>query len=406
MVQELTGWLELAVRWLHIIAGIAWIGASFYFVFLNNHLESPGPEEDDNVGGTLWAIHGGGFYHVRMFKVAPGKLPETLHWFKWEAYTTWISGFSLLVLLYYVGAKSYLVDPTVADIEVWQAICLGLAAIVSAWLVYDILCRTPLVNRPVVFFIAMLLFFAAAEWVLKRYFNFRAAYIHMCAMIGTIMAANVFRVIIPSQKELVNAMVENRQPDAALAKKAKLRSLHNNYFTLPVLFIMISHHYPFTFAHEYNWLILVAISLIGVAIRHWFNLRGQGRRNVYIMPLAALAMVSLAFVSSWQRHHKPVPQKKVAFSEVQEIIKNRCISCHSANPTDDIFKAAPLGVMYDTPLQIKSMAPKILDRVVLSKNMPLGNKTQMKESERLVIAAWIAQGADTRQPEEKANKEN
>src|SRR3954466_9566914 len=295
MAVHLAEWLNLAIRWLHLTVGIAWIGSSFYFVWLDNHLV---PSAEGDASGELWSVHGGGFYHNQKYQVAPHRMPEHLHWFKWEAYFTWLSGFSLLVLIYYVGARSYLIDPAKAALSPAQAIAIGLAALALGWLVYDGLCRSPAgaSNKVLgLFWFAFLLWSAA---VLNELFNSRAAYMHVGAMIGTVMAANVFLIIIPNQRKVVADLIAGRTPDPALGATAKQRSLHNNYMTLPVLFIMISNHYPMTYGAERPWVVLALLGLTGVAVRHVFNLRGRGQKTTGAIVLAvALAMASVTYVT-------------------------------------------------------------------------------------------------------------
>src|SRR5687767_13685865 len=282
MGVDLAEWLNLAIRWLHLTAGIAWIGSSFYFVWLDNHLRAPA---EGDASGELWSVHGGGFYHNQKYQVAPSAMPERLHWFKWEAYFTWISGFSLLVLIYYVGAQSFLVDPAKAALSPAAAILFALAAQVLGWLAYDLLCRSSLGNAAIGIAWFVLLPFAA--YVLDRTFISRAAYIHVGAIIGTVMVANVFLVIIPNQRKVVADLIAGRTPDPALGAAAKQRSLHNNYMTLPVLFIMISHHYPMTYGAGRPWLVLVLLGLTGVTVRHVFNLRGRGQATAGTIGLAS-----------------------------------------------------------------------------------------------------------------------
>ena len=304
MAFDLSEWLNLALRWLHLMAGIAWIGSSFYFVWLDNHLTKPA---EGDASGELWSVHGGGFYHNQKYQVAPSAMPEQLHWFKWEAYFTWISGFSLLVLIYYVGAQSYLIDPAKAALSPAAAIAIGLAAQALGWLVYDLLCRSPVGSSNLVlgvFWFACLLWAAA---LLDSLFNARAAYMHVGAIIGTVMVANVFFIIIPNQRKVVADLVAGRTPDPALGAAAKQRSLHNNYMTLPVLFIMISHHYPMTYGAERPWLVLALLGLTGVAVRHVFNLRGRGQATGRTMVLAtALALASVTYVT-WEKGGRAAP---------------------------------------------------------------------------------------------------
>ncbi len=278
MAAHLGEWVNLALRWVHVVTGVAWIGTSFYFNWLNSRLAPPEVPEP-GVAGEVWSVHGGGFYRVVKYTVAPGSLPRTLHWFKWEAYATWLSGIALLVLIYYLGAGVYLIDARVAGLGRGAAVAIGLATLVAAWVVYDLLCRSPLGKEPVALAGVLFVLGVALTWGLTRLLSARAAYIHVGAALGTIMAANVFRVIIPSQREMVAAMAEGRPPNATLGRQAALRSLHNNYFTLPVLFVMVSSHYPVTYGHRLNWLVLAGLTLVGVATRHWFNLRNQGWRG-------------------------------------------------------------------------------------------------------------------------------
>jgi len=267
---HLEEWLNLALRWAHVITGVAWIGTSFYFNWLNGRLEPPGKPEF-GVAGELWSVHGGGFYRVVKYTVAPGELPRTLHWFKWEAYATWLTGLGLLVLVYYLSAASFLVpsEGAPARPSAGAAIALGVGTLVVSWLVYDALCRSPLASRPLVLGATLLSLGTALAWELSRLLSARAAYIHVGAAIGTIMAANVLMVIIPAQQEMVAALRAGRTPDAARGKQGALRSLHNNYLTLPVLFIMVSSHYPGTYGHPLNWAILAGLALVGVMTRHW-----------------------------------------------------------------------------------------------------------------------------------------
>jgi uncharacterized membrane protein len=292
-----TDWLNLLVRGLHLIAGIAWIGASFYFIALDNHLRPPKEERDaeKGVGGEAWEIHGGGFYHVQKFKVAPQKLPEPLLWFKWEAYTTWLSGFALLVILYYANADSYLIDRSVADIGAWAAIAASVGILAAGWVVYDVLCRL-LVRSELALSAAILLCTVGLAYGSESLFSARGAYIQVGATLGTIMAANVFFVIIPAHWELVRAKKGGREPDPAPGLKAKQRSVHNNYLTLPVVFTMISNHFPMTYGHDFAWAVLVALMVVGAWVRHYFNLRHTGR-NAWAIPATAAA--AIAGIAVW-----------------------------------------------------------------------------------------------------------
>ncbi len=385
-------WLNLLIRWIHVVAGIMWIGASFYFIFLENNLNRTEGIRDE-LAGNLWAIHGGGFYFLEKYKVAPKQLPKDLHWFKYEAYFTWLSGFSLLIVVYYMDAKSFLIDPQVADISTGTAILIGMATLVIGWLIYDGLCKSPIVKNTLLFSFIGLLLLVGLSYFLSQVFSSRAAYIHVGALIGTLMAWNVYFVIIPAQKALVKAAILGRPLDPSLGKKAGERSLHNNYLTLPVIFIMISNHFPSTYGHEFNWLILMIITVASAGIKHYWNLLERGQRTKYILPISVIALLSLALVSSPAFDKLDEDAAPVSFEEVSEIINKRCIQCHSISPTDDQWNLAPNKVMFDTPEQVKALSERIMIRAVLTPSMPLANKTKMTEEERQKIKTWILQGA-------------
>jgi uncharacterized membrane protein len=391
MAFDLGEWLNLAIRWLHLTAGIAWIGSSFYFVWLDNHLKAPA---DGEASGELWSVHGGGFYHNRKYQVAPSAMPDQLHWFKWEAYFTWISGFSLLVLIYYVGAQSFLIDPAKAALSPAAAIGIGLAAQALGWLVYDLLCRSPLKSSNLVlgvWWFVTLLFAAVA---LDALFNSRAAYLHVGAMIGTVMVANVFFVIIPNQRKVVADLIAGRTPDPALGAAAKQRSLHNNYMTLPVLFIMISHHYPMTYGADRPWLVLALLGLTGVAVRHVFNLRGRGQKTGGTIALAtALALASVTYVTLEKGGGAaPGAALNVTYAQVQPILATHCAACHSPHPTNPAFPQPPLGLVLDSYEHVSAASAKIKAMAVDTRTMPLGNPTGMTQAERQTLGAWIASG--------------
>ena len=387
----ISDWLSLLARWFHIIVGAAWIGTSFYFNWLNNNVRPPEQDTGEGVKGELWSVHGGAFYQVRKFQVAPSKLPKTLHWFKWEAYLTWISGVCLLSIVYYLGADRYLIDPSVADISAATGIGIGAGALISSWLVYDLMCRSPLHKRPVAFAVIGFTLATAAAYGLSQFLSPRAAYIHIGAMLGTCMALNVFFVIIPGQRQMVDAMLAGEEPDPEGGRRGSLRSLHNNYMTLPVLFIMVSNHYPITFGHEHAWAVLAAISLLGAGVRHWFNLHGKGEKNVWILPAAAIGMVSLAFVSAPEPLEPPAEGS--SFAQVQSIITERCTPCHAENPAHYSVVAPPKDVVLETPEQLVRHAASIKSQAVDSRIMPLGNLTNMTDDERAVIAAWVSAGS-------------
>ncbi len=390
-MEHLTDWLSLALRWLHIVAGAAWIGTSFYFNWLNNNVRPP-QKEEEGVGGELWSVHGGHFYRVVKYSVAPETLPKTLHWFKWEAYTTWLSGFALLAVVYYLEPTTYLIDERVMVLSPYAAIGIGVGTLVGGWLFYHLLCKSPLGRKPVPLSLIIFVSFVALAYGLVELFGSRAAYIHVGALIGTIMAANVFFVIIPKQRVMVDAMTRGEEPDAEAGIDGAIRSRHNNYFTLPVLFIMVSNHYPFTYGHEWNWAILAGIAIVGALVRHWFNLRGMGQKNVWILPVGALGMIGLALVTTPKSY---ADYRDVEFVEVRGILEERCLPCHSATPTHEAFPVAPQGVMLDTPEQISSLAPRINSVAVVSETMPLGNMTSITPEERDILGAWYYQGAST-----------
>jgi uncharacterized membrane protein len=388
-------WLQLLLRWVHLVTGIAWIGSSFYFVFLDNSLLPPANKEDAavGVGGELWAIHGGGFYHVQKFRVAPAKLPEPLHWFKWEAYWTWMSGFALFIVMYYAHADVYMIDRSVADLAPWQAVALSVSLLVAGWQFYDQLCKRAGLDHERLLAVAMIGFFIAVAWGLSHLYSGRALFLQVGAMMGTIMAWNVYFVIMPSQRCLVEAKQQGRAPDPKYGLRGKQRSVHNNYFTLPVLFIMISNHYPITFGQPHAWLVLVAILLLAACVRHFFNLRHKGR-TVWAIPVtAALATLALAVAIA---PHKPNAAQSYTFSGVQRIVAIRCAPCHAETPTQPGFSIAPKGLLLETASQIAANAQKINDQAVVTRAMPIGNLTQMTDTERAILAAWIAAGAPER----------
>ncbi|MEJ2256066.1 MAG: urate hydroxylase PuuD, partial [Woeseiaceae bacterium] len=379
---------NLLVRWLHVIAGIAWIGSSFYFIWLDDHLRPPAnPEDDDKgVGGEVWSVHGGGFYHAQKYRLAPRVVPSPLHWFKWEAYTTWLSGMVLTAIVYWHGAEIYLVDPAVADLSKTAAILVSLAFIAGGWIVYDLLCRSPLSRDTRVFGVVLLAASAALAWGLCQVFSGRAAYLHFGAVLGTIMAANVFFVIIPGQKEMVAAARRGEAPDPAPGIRGKQRSVHNTYFTLPVLFAMTSNHYAMVYAHEFNWLILIAMSLAGALVRVFFVARHKGGASP-VPIIAAAVLLTVVAVAIAPRKVTSDPGT-ASLADARSVIAARCVSCHSATPSHPAFPAAPLGVMLDTDAQIVANAERIYQQTVVTRIMPIGNLTQMTDGERQVIAGW------------------
>lgn len=436
MEAHLLEWLNLSVRWVHMITGVAWIGASFYFVWLENNLNRVNPK--DGLSGDLWAIHGGGIYHLEKYKLAPPSMPENLHWFKWEAYFTWLSGIALLCLVFYYNPMLYLVAPG-SGLTGPEGVAIGIGALIAGWFVYDFLCDSPLGKKPALLGFILFVLLIAAAYGFSKVFSGRGAYLHVGAIIGTIMVGNVFRIIMPAQRALVAAITENRTPDPTLPAKGLLRSRHNNYFTLPVLFIMISNHFPSTYGSQYNWLILAGIAVLAVLVRHYFNTRHDSHKFAWTLPVAALGMICLAYVTgptpapsapevakaAGQIEYQPLPETALgggakpaapasaeapaapaaspaqassagpSFDKVHNVIQERCTVCHSAKPTSPLFSTAPAGVMFDTPEQIRLQAARIQAQSVASQIMPLGNITQMTQQERELIGAWIAQGAQT-----------
>ena len=408
-------WANLLVRWLHLITGIAWIGASFYFVWLDNSIRPPKPGSDlakKGVSGELWAVHGGGFYNPQKYLVAPAELPEELHWFKWEAYATWITGIAMLFIVYYFNASAMMVDRSVANLSGMEAVGVGIGTLVAGWIVYDLLCRSPLGKREGLLGLVMFVFIVAVAFMLTHLLSGRAAYIHVGAMIGTIMVGNVLMVIIPGQRKLVEAMKAGRAPDPIHGRRGKQRSVHNNYFTLPILFIMISNHYAMTYTHAYSWLVLAAIMAAGVLIRHFFNLRHKGQVSVGY-PIAGVALLLAVAVAIAPRPVAPVLPAAAAavpaggsaqasapaaaaapdFTRIQAIITQRCATCHSDKPTQAGFATAPAGMMLQTSDLIHQHAARVFQRAVQTKDMPLANMTQMTDEERAEVAAWFQAGA-------------
>ncbi|MCK5324662.1 MAG: urate hydroxylase PuuD [Woeseiaceae bacterium] len=393
MEAYLTDWLNLLARWLHMITGIAWIGSSFYFIWLDDHLEPPTSDADKNkgVGGELWSVHGGGFYHAQKYRLAPQVLPETLHWFKWEAYTTWLSGMFLLILVYWYGAEVYLIDPSVAALSPLAAVAIALTIIVAGWIVYDLLCKSALGRNDALFAGVLLVLSTMLAWGLCQVFGGRGAYIHFGAVLGTIMVANVFFVIIPGQRQMVAAAERGESPDPLPGIRAKQRSVHNTYFTLPVLFTMTSNHFAMTYSHDFNWAILIAISLAGALIRVYFVARHKGRATLLPIVISLLLLLAVAVALA--------PQSSTAsatgaadFDAVRSVVQQRCTACHAAAPTYPGFQAAPGGVLLETDQQIVAEALRIHQQTVVTRVMPIGNLTGITEEERSLIDQWYLAG--------------
>jgi uncharacterized membrane protein len=401
MTAYLADWFALAVRWLHLIAGIAWIGASFYFVWLDNHLQPP-LTHNEELAGELWAVHGGGFYRAVKYRVAPPTLPPTLHWFYWEAYTTWLSGFALLCVLYFARAEAYLIDPAVAPLSKSTAIAIALGVLVLAWLLYDALCRSPLQRRTGALALTLVALFCAEAYGLCHLFSGRGAFLLFGSSLGTIMVANVLFVIIPGQRELVRAKREQRSPDPAPGLRGRQRSIHNTYLTLPVLFAMISNHYPVTFGAPDNALVLIAMSLAGAGIRAWFVARHRSQQRTAFPVAAALAgvlalvavVVALAPAQVAPAARTSAAEQAAELARVQTILAQRCMPCHSARPTQAGFTSAPNGLMLDNLDQLRHHLPEVQQQLA-AHTMPLGNLTGMTPDERALLLGWVARAGTT-----------
>lgn len=395
-------WLSLLGRWVHTITGIAWIGASFYFVWLDNHLETPrqAADEERGVSGEVWSVHGGGFYHAQKYKVAPPALPDNLHWFKWEAYTTWITGMFLLALMYWYQAEFYLIDPGVMALSKPVAVVLGMLTLAIGWVVYDQLCKSPLGDQETRLSVVMLVFVSIVAIVLCQIFSGRGAYLHFGAMLGTIMVGNVFFVIMPGQRDLVAAKREGRTPDPSHGIRAKQRSVHNTYFTLPVLFVMISNHYAMTWGHAYNWAILIALSVAGALIRVYFVQRHFGKATPIPLVISAVLILGIAAAivprPSVQANADTTSSAADVFAKVQSVMEARCTGCHATAPTQAGFSAPPKGVVLESVADVVTQAQIIHQQVVVTKAMPIGNLTQITDEERSLIDQWFQSGAQAK----------
>jgi uncharacterized membrane protein len=391
-------WVEFAVRWLHVVTAIAWIGSSFYFIALDLGLRRP-PGLPQGVQGEEWQVHGGGFYHIRKYTVAPESLPDHLTWFKWESYATWLSGFALLVLVYHLGADLFLIDPRVLELPVPAAVALSIGSLAAGWLAYDLLCRSSLAARPTALMLVLFVLILAASWGYAQVFSGRAALLHLGAFTATIMTANVFLVIIPNQKIVVADLRAGRTPDPKLGKIAKLRSTHNNYLTLPVVFLMLSNHYPLAFAGPWNWLIGALVFLMGVAIRNWFNARHAGHAaSAWNWVAAALLLAAIIGLSTVRPAEEvavsalpPVNRFAAApgFVEVADIVAGRCAMCHAEEPGWDGLAVAPKGIVLVTPEDVARHARAIYLQSGLTTAMPPGNLSWMEPAERAAIVAWF-----------------
>ncbi len=391
MEAYLADWFSLIVRWLHLITGIAWIGASFHFVFLDNSLETPDEDKrKQGIKGELWSIHGGGIYNFNKYSLAPPSWPANLHWSKWEAYTTWITGTLLMIAVYYLQAQTYLVgvDKWIDDGGI--AVLASVGFLASGLAVYEVMVRSPLRRMTLVFVLLLAAYVAVQCWLATRMFSDRAAFLHVGALLGTIMAGNVFLGIIPTQKRFVAAVQAGQTPDAEAAAFAKERSTHNNYFTLPVLFCMISNHYPFLYGHELNWAILIAIIAVTAYVRHFFNLRHRGTVNYWILVRAFAAFALLAGCLGYERLTvtEALPSSGIDEVAALAVVAKHCQVCHSASPTQPGFAAPPAGVLMDDPAVYLQSIDQILT-AVNSGYMPLGNITGMSADEKALLVAWL-----------------
>jgi len=385
-------WLDLAVRWLHVIAGVAWIGSSFYFVHLDLSLKQR-EGLPEGAHGEAWQVHGGGFYNMVKYLVAPARMPDRLTWFKWEAYTTWLSGMALLVLVYYLQAELYMIDRGVLDLTPWQAVAVSLVGLALGWVVYDLLCRSPLGRNDNALALVGLVFLTVLAWGCAQVFSGRGAMVQMGALIGTMMVANVFVVIIPGQRKVVDALIAGDDPDPELGRRGKQRSLHNNYLTLPVIFVMIGNHYPLAFASRWSWLILAIVLVIGAVIRHFFNQQHKGEASPWWTWAVALAGMAAIVALSAEPATEAEEAVRADPAAVEEIVLSRCSMCHAAEPVWEGIVLPPKGVVLETPEEIRLQARAIALQVVRTHAMPPGNITEISEEERRVLAAWIADGA-------------
>ncbi|MFT4150963.1 MAG: urate hydroxylase PuuD [Paracoccaceae bacterium] len=395
----LWAWVEIAARWTHVITAIAWIGSSFYFIALDLGLRKA-EGMPALAHGEEWQVHGGGFYHITKYLVAPERLPEHLTWFKWESYATWLSGFAMLVLVYYLGAEFFLVDPQVLDIAPWQAILISLASLAFGWLAYDTICKVFVRSNQTLVMVALFAVLVGMSLFYTHVFSGRAALLHLGAFTATIMSANVFMIIIPNQKIVVEDLKAGRAADPKYGKIAKQRSTHNNYLTLPVLFLMLSNHYPLVFATQWNWLIASLVFLMGVTIRHWFNTKHARKGNPHwTWAVTALLFLIIAWLSTAPMRH--VPQEAQlqgaalryasapGFDKVAEIVQGRCSMCHAAEPAWDGLHWPPKDVVLETPAQIAHEAGRIYMQAGITHAMPPANLSYMEPAEREAIVRWF-----------------
>jgi uncharacterized membrane protein len=385
--------LDVVFRWAHLIAGIMWIGNSMLFNWLDRNLIK-GAGDERLSQGKIYMVHSGAFYEVEKKLLAPNEMPSQLHWFKWQNGITWLTGISLMVVVYYFNDAAFLVDPSVRAMSQGEAVGLSVGSLVGAWIVYDLVWMTLGKKAPAVGTVLSFIGLFGAAYGFTLLFSGRAAYIQTGVLIGTVMTGNVWMRILPSQKELIAATKSGKEQDATLSLRAKQRSIHNNYLTFPLLFIMISNHFPSTYGHHLNWLVLFAVMVGGAGVRHFMNVRYAGQ--MWLVPavvMAAIGIGGLMLVTRIREEPAVTIQHDVGFARVQEIIQARCVSCHSAKPTDPQFPVAPGNVMFDTAERIEAMAARIKDRAAVNKTMPFLNRTQMTEAERAEIAKWVDDGA-------------
>jgi uncharacterized membrane protein len=393
MSSVILEWANLFVRWFHIIVGIGWIGTSFFFIHLDAHLTARFGGSKHS-GGKIWLIHSGGYYEVEKLKyIPPDKIPE-LHWYKWEAYLTGLSGIVLLFIVYYLGGSGFMIDPSVADLTQPEAVGIGIATLVGGFAIYEAIWRSPLNRFEGLMNLVCVALVIAVAWGLTHLLSGRAAYMHVGAMLGIIMVSNVLFVIQPGQRRMVRANAAGQVPDPAWGNAAKQRSVHNNYITLPVVFVMISNHFPNTYGQKWTWVILLALFLVAAGVRYFLNTFDRGGKAApYVLAAAVVGAIALALVTSVPLNGGAATGARVTFNQVDAVIAHRCVQCHSARPTDDAFHEAPNGVKFDTKQQIAGVLAKIKLMAVDTNAMPLGNKTGMTDRERALLGAWIAEGA-------------
>ncbi|MEM9205822.1 MAG: urate hydroxylase PuuD [Pseudomonadota bacterium] len=389
MLPYLLDWLDLLLRWAHIITGITWIGTSFYFIALDLSLRQRA-KMDKGVYGTAWEVHGGGFYHVEKYTVAPDDLPDDLIWHKWQAYLTWMTGFSLLVLIYYIDANLYLIDASKWDATPLEAGAFGAGSLAVGWLIYTGICRSPIGRYPTVTAVCVFALILTAAYIYTAMFTGRGAFIHVGAFVGTIMAANVFMIIIPNQKKITASLLAGETPDPEFGRVGKLRSTHNNYLTLPVLLMMVSGHYPFLYSHPHSWMIVGFIIVAGAMIRHFINRHDAGdplTKISWTLPVGATALFLAAVITAPEEIDASVAV--ISDAQALTLVQTHCSTCHAQNPSHEWFEEAPAGFHLETVNDLRLYSQQIMEQAVLSDAMPLGNETDMTDAERQSLGAWI-----------------